>query len=102
VVPWRGRGEKCRGGSNLSSQSRQWREREKPVSGVQGVLYYTKQNKLESINEHRYKAPMNFLCFEGLDRASVSPDPPKNIGNGNQNTSRFCGSKGPPMAGHNT
>ena len=67
----------------------QWRERKKAVSGVQSVLERTKQNKLESTNVHYYKASTNFLRCEGLDRASVSPDPPKKTGKGNKNTSRF-------------
>jgi hypothetical protein len=79
-----------------------WRERKEAESGVQSVLDCTKQNTLASINEHNYKAPEKFSCSEVLDRASNSPDPPKKIGKGSQNMSRFYGSKGPQMDDHNT
>jgi len=54
-----------------------------------------KQNKVESINEHYYKALGNFSCSEVLDQASDSTDPSQGLENGSQNTSCCCGIKGP-------
>jgi hypothetical protein len=68
VVPWRMRGENCRQDPNLSSESRQCRERKAVASEYQRVLDCTTQNKLSPINEYYCRAPKNFSSSEGLDR----------------------------------
>ena len=76
---WRIRGGRSAKGTKFSvKRELVARPRRSSIWGPKCIRMY-KQNKVESINEHYYRALGKFSCSEVLDQASDSTDPSQGL-----------------------